>query len=65
MTIVKNHKKEWIGDTLFWREQYMDKGSKVFLWRCGYMVTTQGVHYGITLSSGLLSRPNLKRLFGG
>lgn len=63
MTIVKNYKEEWIQGTLYWREQYMEKEDRVFLWRYGYMVTTQNVYYAITLKSGLLSRPNLKRLF--
>lgn len=64
MTILKNYKEYKSYGKTFFREQYMEKSTKVFLWRYGYIVDTQAVHYAVLLRKGLHSRPNLKKLFG-
>ena len=61
MTMVKNHKDYFIGDTHYFVERYAYKGMSVFLWRYGYYHADR---IAILLGKGLRSRPNLKRLFG-
>jgi len=62
--MVKNYREYVINGVKYFVAQYMEKYSNVWLWRYGYVVSTGTVQYGIRLSDGLRSRPNLKKLFG-
>ena len=64
MTISKNYKEYVFNGIKYFVVQYMEKYSNVWLWRYGYVVTTGRVEYTMKIKDGLLSRPNLKRLFG-
>lgn len=61
MTIVKNHKEYKIGGTTYFVERYADKPYFVWFWRYGYIVDERSIT-ARTIRSGLLTRPNLKRL---
>ncbi len=63
MTTIKNHKEIEINGVLYFVEQYQEKDASVYLWRYGYYVTTFILPYRVELKSGLLSRPNIKKLF--
>lgn len=58
MTIVRNRKKYVIHKKTYFVEQYAEKPYFYWLWRYGYI----GDKYSYIISSGLRSRPNLKRL---
>jgi hypothetical protein len=60
MTIGYYWKEYVINGTTYFVEQYADKPYFVKLWAYGY------IHKGLAyhISTGLRSRPNLKRLFG-
>lgn len=61
MTTVKNSKEYTIDGKRYFVEQYRDKDMAVYLWRYGEL--TDG-NRGHVIKDGLLSRPNIKRLFG-
>lgn len=70
MTIGYYYKEYEINGTTYYISQYVEKPHFVKLWEYGYKGDYQmgGVTYHnicITISRGLRSRPNLKRLFGG
>ena len=64
MTTVKNHKEYQFYGEIYFVEKYIDKYQDEWFWRYGYVISTGHVRYGLKISDGLRSRPNLKRLFG-
>lgn len=64
MTISKNYKEYVFDGTIYFVEQYMEKYANCWLWRYGYVVDAGCVHYKMKIKDGLLSRPNIKKLFG-
>ena len=63
MTIVRKHKEYEINGEKYFVEQYAEKPHFIFLWRYGkYGNYGHGATARI-IKDGLLSRPNLKRLF--
>ena len=61
MTTVKNTKEYTIDGKRYFVEQYRDKDMAVYLWRYGELTDA---NRGYVIKDGLLSRPNVKRLFG-
>lgn len=61
MTQTKNYSEHREGGETYWREQYRDKEMRVYMWRYGYYCESLGQN--VTMRSGLMSRPNLKKLF--
>ena len=64
MTIVKNHREYDINGQRYFVEKYADKPHFTWFWRYGYVVKFGTVDICYKLKDQLLSRPNLKRLFG-
>ena len=63
MTIVKNSKDYEINGEKYFVEQYADKPHFLWFWRYGkYGNYGHGANAKV-IKDGLLSRPNLKRLF--
>lgn len=60
MTVGYYYKEYEINGTTYYIAQYADKPHFVKLWEYGYVYPK----FCVAISSGLLSRPNLKRLFG-
>ena len=62
---LPDYKEYEINGTTYFVEQHFEKGAKVGLWRYGYLCTTpMGTNFGQIIKKDLLSRPNLKKLFG-
>ena len=61
MTIVRRHREYEINGERYYVEQYADKPHFVWFWRYGKVVDKDRALV-TAISSGLWSRPNLKRL---
>ena len=64
MTLTKNYKEYEINGETYFVERYADKPDFVWFWRYGCFVETRWGRMAMTLSDMLLTRPNLKKLFG-
>ena len=62
MTIGYYYKEYEINGTKYFVAQYAEKPYFTKLWEYGYVYPPPC--YNVTISRGLRSRPNLKRLFG-
>lgn len=63
MTIVKNSKDYEINGEKYFVEQYADKPHFLWFWRYGKYGNYGHGATARVIKDGLLSRPNLKRLF--
>ena len=64
MTLTKNHKEYEFYGVKYFVEKYAEKPHFTWLWRYGYIVKFGTADIAYILKKDLLSRPNMKKLFG-